>query len=101
MTTKVYDRVQQKFIDALPLIADEFEALVNKVSAWSPTPNDAHYPSEKLVKTSLDAISAAIPTTHYEALVFKDFNEDVVYLNGSNKVPNFVTNAGDIYYGKV
>ena len=32
-----------------------FERLINKVEAWQSTPDDTHYPSEKLVKDSLDA----------------------------------------------
>lgn len=31
------------------------ELSANKVASWSGTPNDTHYPSEKLVKDSLDA----------------------------------------------
>ncbi|MBT9098389.1 hypothetical protein KFZ76_11795 [Methylovulum psychrotolerans] len=33
------------------------EDMANKVTAWSITPTDSNYPSEKLVKNSLDAIS--------------------------------------------
>ena len=32
----------------------------NKVTAWSPTATDTHYPSEKLVKTALDGINTVI-----------------------------------------
>jgi len=32
-----------------------FENDYNKVTSWSTTPNDTHYPSEKLVKDSLDS----------------------------------------------
>lgn len=34
------------------------ESISNKVSAWSETPNDNRYPSEKLVKDSLNSLSA-------------------------------------------
>lgn len=34
------------------------EHSANKVASWSSTVNDTHYPSEKLVKDSLDAISS-------------------------------------------
>lgn len=36
------------------------ENISNKVSAWSATPNDNRYPSEKLVKDSLNSLSATI-----------------------------------------
>lgn len=36
------------------------ENISNKVSAWSATPNDNRYPSEKLVKDSLNSLSASI-----------------------------------------
>lgn len=38
------------------------EDATNKVSSWSSTPTDAHYPSEKLVKDSLDEKAS---TTHH------------------------------------
>ena len=34
------------------------EDTYNKVSSWSATPDNTHYPSEKLVKDSLDAVAA-------------------------------------------
>jgi len=34
---------------------DDFEHTTNKVSSWQSTPDNTHYPSEKLVKDSLDA----------------------------------------------
>ena len=36
------------------------ENISNKVSAWSATPNDNRYPSEKLVKDSLNALAAEV-----------------------------------------
>lgn len=36
----------------------------NKVSSWQGTPDDTHYPSEKLVKDSLDGKQATIDNNH-------------------------------------
>lgn len=35
--------------------ATDFELVTNKVSSWQTTPDNTHYPSEKLVKDALDA----------------------------------------------
>lgn len=40
------------------------ERTSNKVSSWSTTTNDTRYPSEKLVKDSLDAKQATIDSNH-------------------------------------
>lgn len=42
-------------ITAVNITKDNTENRNNKVSTWSQTPNDTHYPSEKLVKQSLDS----------------------------------------------
>lgn len=42
-------------ISAVNITADNTENKNNKVTAWSETTTDAHYPSEKLVKDGLDA----------------------------------------------
>lgn len=41
-------------VTAVNVTTDNTENKNNKVTAWSATTTDAHYPSEKLVKTSLD-----------------------------------------------
>lgn len=40
--------------DSVPTALAEKEDISNKVSSWSSTTNNTHYPSEKLVKDSLD-----------------------------------------------
>ena len=42
-------------VSAVNIMTDNTENKNNKVTTWSQTTTDAHYPSEKLVKTSLDA----------------------------------------------
>lgn len=42
-------------ISAVNVTTDNTENKNNKVSAWQSTPDDTHYPSEKLVKDGLDA----------------------------------------------
>lgn len=55
--------MSSKFLDKTGLdtlwakIKSTFQTLGNLVTAWGSTPSDTKYPSEKLVKTSLDAIS--------------------------------------------
>lgn len=53
----------------------------NKVTAWSATTTDAHYPSERLVKAALDGKAAATHGTHLPALQTAD---DAVYLRNDN-----------------
>lgn len=55
--------MSSKFLDKTGLdtlwakIKSTFQTVGNLVTAWGSTPSDTKYPSEKLVKTSLDAIS--------------------------------------------
>ena len=35
-------------------LTNKFEEKINKVTSWSQEPSDSNYPSEKLVKDSLD-----------------------------------------------
>ena len=42
-------------VSAVNITTDNTENKNNKVTTWSQTTTDAHYPSEKLVKTSLDS----------------------------------------------
>ena len=51
-TTGSYNDLTNK--PTIPSISG-LEETANKVTSWSTTTTDAHYPSEKLVKTSLDA----------------------------------------------
>jgi len=38
----------------------EYEKLTNKVTSWQSTPDNTHYPSEKLVKDSINAKASAV-----------------------------------------
>ena len=49
-------------ISAVNITADNTENKNNKVTAWSGTTTDAHYPSEKLVKSSLDGKASSTHT---------------------------------------
>ena len=49
-------------ISAVNITADNTENRNNKVTAWSGTTTDAHYPSEKLVKSSLDGKASSTHT---------------------------------------
>ena len=42
-------------VDSINVRIADFENSGNKVTSWQSTPDDVHYPSEKLVKDSLDA----------------------------------------------
>ena len=84
-----------KFVDGN---GDEFnfrdpskEAVANKVTSWSSTPSDTKYPSEKLVKTSLDAKANDTSVVHIE-------NEESI--NGEKKFKGGVkisNSDGDCY----
>lgn len=53
MADKYYDMgAMQAFYDKIKTL---FQTVANKVTSWSSTPSDDKYPSEKLVKTSLDS----------------------------------------------
>lgn len=49
-------------ISAVNITTDNTENRNNKVTAWSETTTDAHYPSEKLVKSSLDGKASSTHT---------------------------------------
>lgn len=55
-TNDVTARKLSSVIDGLwTKIKNTFQTISNKVTSWSSTPSDTKYPSEKLVKTALDA----------------------------------------------
>ena len=68
--------MSSKFLDKTGLdtlwakIKSTFQTLGNLVTAWGSTPSDTKYPSEKLVKTSLDAKAPNAVTT--EAAIATD-----------------------------
>ena len=55
-----------------------FELLANKVASFQAEPDDTHYPTEKLVKDALDALTAGL-TTSSKAKI--DPNKDVEVLD--------------------
>lgn len=82
-----------KFLDKTGLdtlwakIKSTFQTLGNLVTAWGSTPSDTKYPSEKLVKTSLDA---------------KANDSDVVHKTGTETVSGAKTfsNTSSVFDGK-
>ena len=56
------------------------ETTSNKVTAWQATPDDTHYPSEKLVKDSIDAITTSgfaefhvtLTTANYQTGIYEE-----------------------------
>lgn len=82
-----------KFLDKTGLdtlwakIKSTFQTLGNLVTAWGSTPSDTKYPSEKLVKTSLDA---------------KATDSDVVHKTGTETVSGAKTfsNTSSVFAGK-
>lgn len=60
-------------------LTNKFEEKANKVTSWSSTTSDTNYPSEKLVKNSLDSIDSA--------------KQDV-----SDKVTSFASSTTDVQY---
>ena len=49
----------EKITALVAALTNKFEEKVNKVTSWSSTTSDTKYPSEKLVKDSLDALDSA------------------------------------------
>lgn len=88
-------------------LTNKFEEKINKVTSWSQTPSDSNYPSEKLVKDSLDnkqdtsakktTWSATVSDDNYpsEKLVKDslDLKEDA-----SNKVDTWSAIPTDVHY---
>ena len=79
--------MSSKFLDKTGLdtlwakIKSTFQTLGNLVTAWGSTPSDTKYPSEKLVKDSLDAISTNARTISQD--VSKGAN---LVVNGSGRM---------------
>jgi len=62
------------------------EDKANKVSSWSGTPTDVHYPSEKLVKDSLDGKQATIDSSHKLSVSLLDGVDNTPTANSDNLV---------------
>lgn len=73
-------------------IKSTFQTLGNLVTAWGGTPSDTKYPSEKLVKTSLDEISTNARTIPQD--VSKGAN---LVVNGSGRMSSNYNFSGFTY----
>lgn len=87
-----------KFLDKTGLdtfwakIKSTFQTLGNLVTSWGSTPSDSKYPSEKLVKTSLDAISTNARTIPQDSS--KGAN---LVVNGSGRMSSNYNFSGFTY----
>ena len=88
-------------------LINKFEEKANKVTSWSATVSDTNYPSEKLVKDSLDAKqSTSAKVTSWTATVSDDnypsekLTKDTLDLkeNASNKVDAWSATTTDVHY---
>ena len=71
------------------------ENISNKVTSWSTTTTDAHYPSEKLVKDSLDSVYSAINNFDYRGRV-NTWSAVNTFSNGSDVTSGSSTASGAI-----
>lgn len=88
-------------------LTNKFEEKINKVTAWSQTPSDSNYPSEKLVKDSLDnkqdtsakqtAWSATVSDDNYPSEKLVKDSLDLKE-NASNKVDAWSAVPTDVHY---
>ena len=88
-------------------LTNKFEEKINKVTSWSQSPSDTNYPSEKLVKDSLDTKQdTSAKTTSWSATVSDDnypsekLVKDSLDLkeNASNKVSSWSATTTDVNY---
>ena len=64
------------------------ESQSNKVTSWSSTTTDTHYPSEKLVKESIDSVLSNIPTATSE------LTNDCGFLTSHQDISGKIDTAG-------
>ena len=88
-------------------LTNKFEEKINKVTSWSQEPSDSNYPSEKLVKDSLDAKqTTANKVTSWSSTVSDDkypsekLTKDSLDLkeNAANKVSAWSNDPDDVHY---
>mgnify|MGYP003289460519 CR=1 FL=1 len=78
-------------VTAVNITTDNTENKNNKVTTWSSTTTDAHYPSEKLVKTSLDGkADKAVPAA---AGNFASLDANGNLQDSGSKASDFATSA--------
>lgn len=78
VTNKLANVTKENLIDALGYIPED---QANKVTDWSATPTDINYPSEKLVKDSIDAVLVEAWDAHVETTDLK--NDDILIYSDS------------------
>lgn len=74
------------------------EDVANKVSDWSATPDDTHYPTEKLVKDEIDIAREEAWTNHVQENDIQ--NEDVLVYDASvskftNRHKEYLSDGGN------
>lgn len=88
-------------------LTNKFEEKINKVTSWSQEPSDSNYPSEKLVKDSLDTKqTVANKVTSWSSTVSDDkypsekLTKDSLDLkeNAANKVSAWSQEPSDVHY---
>ena len=78
-------------VSAVNITTDNTENKNNKVSAWSATTTDTHYPSEKLVKTSLDGKADKVSSATAGNFAGLDANGNLT--DSGSKASDFATSA--------
>ena len=88
-------------------LVNKFEEKVNKVTSWSQTPSNTNYPSEKLVKDSLDSKEDTAnkkaswsATTSDDNYPSEKLVKDSLDLkeNAANKVSSWSATTDDVHY---
>lgn len=78
-------------VNAVNITKDTTENKNNKVTAWSATTTDTHYPSEKLVKTSLDGKADKVSSATAGNFAGLDANGNLT--DSGSKASDFATSA--------
>lgn len=78
-------------VSAVNITTDNTENKSNKVTAWSATTTDTHYPSEKLVKTSLDNKADRVSNATSGNFAGLDSNGNLT--DSGSKASDFATSA--------
>lgn len=92
-------------------LTNKFEEKINKVTSWSSTTSDTNYPSEKLVKDSLDSLDSAKQDVSSKVTSFSTTTTDAQYPsaklvqdqlglkeNAANKVTSWSAETSDTNY---
>lgn len=77
-------------ITGVTVTTDNTENKNNKVTAWSATPDNTNYPSEKLVKDSLDTKQDTVTGTNGN---FAGFDTNGTLVDSGSKASDFATSA--------